>query len=263
MKKVNAQYTVVLYDLLNNPESKAKIDEALSKYPLYKKKSIEEFKPCFIPTREELNQKILNHYKYREIGVPTFGRFLDELEISMNEIMPYYNDMLFSADQDFNIIYNVDYKRTTDRNTTGDNSSDVTVTDNSESTMNATNTSEDTQNVNEKSVKKTAPGSDLNSTYSTTQADEVNSADEINWNKAENTNGNTTTNNGTTTSTGTNTSKATGDHSEIESITETTKGNFGVVSAQDLVIKYRETIINIEQMIINDSRIQELFMMVY
>ena len=260
---MNAQYTIVLYDLLNNPEAKAKIDEALSKYPLYEQKSIQEFKPCFIPTREALNQKILNHYKYREIGFETFGRFLDELEISMNEIMPYYNDMLFSADQDYNIIYNVDYKRTTDRNTTGDNSSDVTVTDNTESTINGTTTTTDTANINDKSVKKTAPGSDLNSTYSTTQADEVNSADEINWNKAVNSSDSNTTNSGTNTSTGTNTSKATGDHSEIESITETTKGNFGVVSSQDLILKYRETIINIEQMIINDSRINELFMMVY
>ena len=261
MKKVNAQYTIVLYDLLNNPEAKAKIDEALSKYPLYEKKSIEEFKPSYIPTREQLNQKILNHYKYREIGQETFGMFLDKLQITMEEIMPFYNEMFFSADQDYNIIFNVDYKRTTDRNTTGDNSSDVTTTDNSESTMNATNTSEDTQNVNEKSVKKTAPGSDLNSTYSTTQTDEVNSADEINWNKAENTNGNTTTNTGTTTSTGTNTSKATGDHSEIESITETTKGNFGVVSSQDLILKYRETITNIERMII--SELSDLFMLIY
>ena len=50
---------------------------------------------------------------------------------------------------------------------------------------------------------------------------------------------------------------------QIENSTETTKGNFGVVSAQDLILKYRETIINIEQMIINDERIKELFFTLY
>ena len=50
---------------------------------------------------------------------------------------------------------------------------------------------------------------------------------------------------------------------EKEGTIETTKGNFGVVSAQDLIIKYRETLLNIEQLIINDKRIQELFMLIY
>ena len=50
---------------------------------------------------------------------------------------------------------------------------------------------------------------------------------------------------------------------EKEGIVETTKGNFGVTSAQDLIMKYRETLLNIEQLIIHDKRIAELFMLIY
>ena len=85
--------------------------------------------------------------------------------------------------------------------------------------------------------------------------DNVNYADDASWSK---TSGNST-NNETVDTNGSNSVIG----KEDELTVETTKGNFGVVSAQDLVVKYRETIINIEQMIINDPRIQELFMLIY
>ena len=70
-----AKYTVVLNRLLADPATKERIDQALSTYPLYEKKSKQEYIPAYIPTREELNAKILRHYKYREIGFETVGRF--------------------------------------------------------------------------------------------------------------------------------------------------------------------------------------------
>ena len=79
MNIIPAKYTEVLVNLLNNPEAKSKIDQAMSTYPLYQRKSVEEYIPSYIPTREELNNKILNYYRYREIGQETFGRFLFEL----------------------------------------------------------------------------------------------------------------------------------------------------------------------------------------
>ena len=102
-----AKYTVELKTLMENEEARKMLNKAMSTYPLYSKKSKEEFAPSYIPTREELNSKILNFYKYREIAFETPGRFLDELEVALIEIMPYYNQLFFSADQDYNIIYNV------------------------------------------------------------------------------------------------------------------------------------------------------------
>lgn len=247
---IPARYTEVLYNLINNPQTKAEIDNAMSTYPLYESTSQHEYNiPNIIPTREELNKKILDYYRYREIGFETVGRFLQELEISLNEIMPYYNQLFFSADQDYNIIYNVDYKRTIDRDLSGNTSSSTEsqATDNTETTADSTSWN--------KRVQSDTPQSQLSITNK--QIDSVDYANEVAWNKDDAESSGTTSGESNATTSGTGTNK------EIESTLETTKGNFGVVSAQDLIKKYRELIINIEQQIINDPRIVELFMLVY
>ena len=43
--------------------------------------------------RSKLNEKILNHYYMREIGFETAGLFKRYLNVKMEEIMPYYNQM--------------------------------------------------------------------------------------------------------------------------------------------------------------------------
>lgn len=249
MNIIPAHYTEVLINLLNNPISKQEIDVAMSSYPLYQSKSKQEYIPTYIPTRQELNNKILNYYKYREIGFETFGRFLDELETALHEIMPRYNQLYFSADQDFNVTYNVDYKRTIDRNKEGSN--------NLETTSQATDTSNTSASVNNysKNINSKTPQGDLDITAQ--NINNVSYADEVNWNQNQSTD--TTNSSGSSSTSGNSTS----DNTEQESTIETTKGNFGVVSAQDLIIKYRETILNIDQMIINDPRIQELFLLIY
>lgn len=259
---IHARYTEVLYNLLNNTDARQAIETAMSTYPIYVSTSQHEYGiPNVIPTRAELNAAILNYYKYREIGFETFGRFLDELETSLKEIMPYYNQLFYSADQDFNIIYNVDYVKTIEREKTGsdhsegEGSSTTTgnATDNTSTTGSVTNTG--------KNVRSDTPQNELS--ISNIQIDTVSYASEAAWNKEAS--------NSTGSSQGTSTSRGTGSTSdsrdstnqEEEGITETTKGNFGVVSAQDLILKYRETVINITQQIINDPRITELFMLVY
>ena len=247
---IPARYTEVLYNLLNNPQTKAEIDNAMSTYPLYEATTDKEYNiPNIIPTREQLNKKILDYYKYREIGFETVGRFLQELETSLNEIMPYYNQLFFSADQDYNIIYNVDYKRTIDRNLTGN------TTSNTESNAtDSTETSTDTTSWN-KRVQSDTPQNQLSITNK--GIDTVDYANQVDWNKDDAQSSGTTSGESSTTASGTGTNR------EVEGTIETTKGNFGVVSAQDLIKKYRELIINIEQQIINDPRIVELFMLVY
>lgn len=249
MNIIPAHYTEVLINLLNNPLARQEIDVAMSSYPLYQSKSKQEYIPTYIPTRQELNNKILNYYKYREIGFETFGRFLDELETALLEIMPRYNQLYFSADQDFNVTYNVDYKRTIDRNKEGTNNLETTSQAND-----STNTSASVNNYS-KNINSKTPQGDLDITAQ--NINNVSYADEVNWNQNQSTD---TANSSGSSSTSGNSSS---DNTEQESTVETTKGNFGVVSAQDLILKYRETILNIDQMIINDPRIQELFMLVY
>lgn len=272
-----ARYTVKLNDIITNPSSKPALDKALSTYPLYEKKSKEEYIPNHIPTREELNTKLLNHYKYREIGFETIGRFLDELEIAMSEIMPYYNQLFFTVDQDFNIIYNVDYVKTMDRKQDESNETQGSASNNQEgiSTSENTGTSSDTsfgdtvQTANGKHIESDTPQDSLD--IGASEINMVEYASKAQWNtdalkneslsESERITSETAT--GTSTTSGSATSNTSGSSNVNENITETTKGNFGVVSAQDLILKYRETILNIEMMIVEDRKIQELFMMVY
>ena len=237
---IPARYTEVLDNLLRNDEARTAIEEAMSDYPLYQTdedKTIKYGTAYHIPTRQELNDKILNYYRFREIGQETFGRWLFELKTALNEIMPYYNQLFFSADQDFNPIYNVDYQKT------------ITGTQNATSNTSSTGSDSSTNEQYTKGVESRTPQNQLH--ISNTNIDDVDYADDASWGK---TSGGTTGTNTTTGNTSSNGSTAS---------IETTKGNFGVVSAQDLVLKYRETLLNIEQLIINDPRIKELFMLIY
>ena len=249
---IPARYTEVLDNLLRNEEANQAIAEAMSTYPLYQTdpNRVKEFGTAYtIPTRQELNDKILNYYRFREIGQETFGRWLFELETALKEIMPYYNQLYYSADQDFNPIYNVDYVRNTQRNR-----SDTNIGSQSSTTNNtATDSSSATDYA--KSVTSDTPQNQLSITNE--QIDNLDYASQASWGK--NSNSSSASSNA---SSNTNASNSVIGN-EKEGIVETTKGNFGVVSAQDLIIKYRETLLNIEQLIINDKRIQELFMLIY
>ena len=253
---IPAKYTEVLDNLLRYEDTAEAIATAMSSYPLYETdpNKVREFGTSYkVPTRQELNTKILSYYRFREIGQETVGRWLFELETALKEIMPKYNQLFYSADQDFNPIYNVDFIRNTQRNKSGTNIGSQSTTSNTSTTGSESSTSED----NTKSVNSKTPQNELS--ISNMDIDTVSYADEADWGKN---NSSTSGNTSTTGSSQSNGSTSTIDN-EKEGITETTKGNFGVVSAQDLILKYRETILNIEQMIIHDPRIEELFMLIY
>lgn len=253
---IPAKYTEVLENLLQNEQTAPAIAEAMSKYPLYETdpNKVNEYGTAYkVPTRAELNNKILSYYRWREIGFETVGRFLFELETALNEIMPYYNQLFYSADQDFNPIYNVDYIRNTQRNKSDTNiGSQSTSTNTTASGTDTSSNTEYTKNVNSKTPQNqlSIDGENINS---------IDYADDASWGKASGSTSGSNTTNGSSQTNGSNSVIG----NEKEGIVETTKGNFGVVSAQDLILKYRESILNIEQLIINDPRIQELFMLVY
>jgi len=253
---IPARYTEVLDNLLRNDDAKNAIIQAMSTYPLYQTdpSQTKEYGTSYaIPTRTELNDKILNHYRFREIGQETFGRWLFELKTALNEIMPKYNQLFYSADQDYNPIYNVDYRRTIDRE-----KQDQTSGSQSNSTQ--TSSSGQDSSTNEeftKAVNSKTPADSLS--IGNTGIDQVTYADNADWGKSSGSTSGSNSTTGSSSSSGNNTVNG----QETEGTVETTKGNFGVVSAQDLIVKYRETILNIEQMIIEDPRIKELFMLIF
>lgn len=265
MNIIPARYTEVLVNLLNNDEAKAKIMEAMSTYPIYERKSTQEHIPSYIPTREELNNAILNYYMYKEIGFETFGRFLHELKTTMEEIMPYYNQLYFSTDQDYDLLYNVDYTReiTREREDTNTDTSEATQTSESETTSNTEGSTTATVNSNNKNVNSKTPQSEISITAQ--NIDSVSYADNVSWNKDISNESGTNESESTTNTTGstTGTSETNGQRNENESTFERVKGNYGMMSYQSLLKAYRELIINVTQQIINDPRVAELFMLVY
>lgn len=274
---MHAKYTVVLKDIMENEQTKPLLNKSLSTYPLYKQQADVE---TIIPEREELNRRLLNHYKYREIGFETVGRFMDELEITMCEIMPYYNEMYktieIMAELD-NPFDNVDFTETYKETRSGTQSNELArivddtgdASTSNTSTSNDSGTSTSTVNSNSKNVHSETPQNSLSIT-----ADNINSvdyADDVTWNKSNSEDTTTTSNEGetisstetsqtnktTTDETGTLTTSDTVEH------TFTKKGNQGVNTYAHDMNEFRTSIIDVTNMIINDKRIQELFMLVY
>ena len=246
MIQLTARYTEVLYNLLNNPQSKKAIDKAMSEYPMYEPENPQSY--TIMPTREELNKRILDYYKYREIGFETVGRFIDELKISLNEIMPYYYQLFKSQDvmngvED--VFGNVDIIETFNESSSDNTSNTSEATSSATSNTSATNNSKD--------VKSLTPQSQLSITNK--NIDSVDYADQVEWNKVD------STSNGSDNAT-TNTS---GENSRVGSIehTLTRKGNQGVNTYAHDMKELRTSFLNIIDDIINHPRISELFLLIY
>lgn len=243
------KYTVQLKSLIDSEEVKPLLDKALSTYPLFKPVE-DEFIKALIPTREELNQKLLNHYKYREIGFETVGRFLEELEITMNEIMPYYNQ-LYKSVEIMSLIEdpfgNVDVTETFEQEST-DNSSSSSKGENS-------STASDTSSINSKTkaLNSTMPQGNI----AVEEIESVSHADNASWGKDSSTTSGSSTGSSESSSEGTSESRGTIKH------TFTKKGNQGVSTYAHDMNELRETFLNVTAQIVDDVHIRELFLNVF
>ena len=87
-----AVYTVQLKTLIENH-----FDIGLKNYPIFDENY-----------RKILNEKIINHYLFNEIGMETAELFKFYLNTTMREIMPYYNQLYKSELLEFNPLYDAD-----------------------------------------------------------------------------------------------------------------------------------------------------------
>lgn len=239
-----AKYTVVLRDIMTSDSTRDKIESALSKYPLYSNPKTYDL----IPTREQLNTKLLNHYKYREIGFETVGRFLEELEITMCEIMPHYNELfktiVIMAELD-NPFDNVDIVESF--NETRSHSSE------SSGSSNSSTTGSGNQTANGKHIESDTPQGSL--TIGTEGINNVDYASKAQWNEDKLNSNSSSAESGSSTTTNTG--------NDTVSHTYTKKGNQGVNTYAHDMNEFRTSIIDVVEQIITDERIAELFMMMY
>ena len=267
---IRAQYTVVLHTLINDPKLKEQLDLALATYPLYAANKLYDL----IPSREELNMRLLNHYKYREIGFETIGRFLDELKITMCEIMPRYNELFKTVETMANLpnpFDNVDVVETFEEEKANRSSSDTkTGTSTTGTAQDSTKTTGTASSYN-KHINSKTPQDKLS--VPAEGIDSIDYADEAQWNKDSSSTGGTSTSNGSTSGTST-TNGATSEKSEgsanvinegseITKHTYTKKGNQGVNTYAHDMNEFRTSIIDVVDQIVNDPRIRELFMLIY
>lgn len=95
----------------------SKVDEVIDKsmdkvfdfeYPIFD----EKYRPV-------LQKKILKHFYAKEIGAESVGLWKLWLSNRLNEVMPYYNQMYKSELLEFNPLYDVDYTREHDGESSG------------------------------------------------------------------------------------------------------------------------------------------------
>lgn len=173
--------------------------------------------------RGVLETKILKHYYTREIGLETVGLWLHKLDVKMNEIMPYYNQLYKSCLLEFNPFYNTDFttKRDIKTNEKG-NSKDESNTTTKEWELYSDTPQGSITNLE-------------NETYLT--------------NATKNTGDGNTLNKGET------------NVDNVQDYLETVKGKVGGENYSSLLEQYRKTFLNIDMMIIDE--LSDLFMNIW
>lgn len=181
--------------------------------------------------REELNKKIIDHYYLREIGFETVGLFKRYLNVRLNEIMPYYNELYKTIDVEYDIINTTDITETHTR----DNQKTQDVT--------SDNSGSSSTNAKGKNVESDTPQGLL-------------SIDNIEGNVyASNADFNVNSENLETQ----NTAKTSGTENTKETISINRKGFGG--SPTEQIILYRKAIVNIDLQIIEE--LNDLFMLLW
>lgn len=93
--------------------------------------------------RQELNEKIVNHFRYREIGYETIHQFIFALNRKMFEIMPFYNQLYESEELEISALTNYSYDEVSKK--TGNDLLEKTGTDTNKQTGDSTRTDTGTQ----------------------------------------------------------------------------------------------------------------------
>lgn len=200
--------------------------------------------------REQLNNKIIQHYYFREIGFETEALFKNRLNQKMNEIMPYYNQMYESSKLKIDPLSTIDLEEVFSRKskTTGEGTSSTSGTGNNTNNFNSTDTTDygKISKFSDIAQAQTTPNEILNDKYLTSAT--VDDGQDKNTNTGTNTSQTKSTTSGTSTD----------ERNLDEDTTLTRKGNNGTASESELLNMYRETFLNIDMMIIDD--LDELFL---
>lgn len=230
--------------------------------------------------RPALEKKILMHYFNKEIGFETVGLWKFYLEERLNLIMPYYNELYKTTVKDYDWLTDTNAHETYVGNkklqenakfdANGNVKSDLTgkTQENGNEKISGTGSSitNGTKNQNTKNLESDLPqanyanldygtklteGEQTETTHEQTETTQESVADRTNiTDTLQNTNTDTT-------------QQSINDlQSNTDDIyTRDRVGAFGSRSLTELLMQYRDSLINIDNMVINE--LQDLFMMIY
>lgn len=218
--------------------------------------------------RSVLCQKILKHYYLREIGAETVGIWKLWMNTRLEEIMPYYNQLYKSALIEFNPLYDVDLKRTHKRQVDSTKQDDgtsksVSSGETSESGTNSgteSGTTSGSSNSTKRDLYSDTPQGAItgleNENY-LTNARKVTDSGSTNGNSSGNSSGEFSSSSRTSSTVNGETSNS-GTANSLEDYVENVTGKQGSESYSSMLLKFRETFLNIDMQVIEEF--SDLFM---
>ena len=193
--------------------------------------------------REALETKIIKHYYTREIALESFGLWQLKLDTKMNEIMPYYNQLYASTLLEFNPFHDVDVTR---QHTTENESTANTSTSGATTTSATSETT--TEGTNSSRYSDTPQGTISNLQANTYLSNATITDDDVTVNSQDSSNSGTS-------------STANTAANNTENFLETVTGKQGLQSYSSMLLEFRETMLNIDMMVIDE--LAELFFNLY
>ncbi len=205
-------------------------------------------------------QKVIDHFYFRQIGQETTGRFLHQFRAKVREIMPYYIQMYESEalmmgieDPFGNVDITETFTQKKDETSSGTSSGSSSATDQSSASAQGTSTRTGSENGLQK-FSDTPQGSIANlDNYLTTAT--------VNQNSKNENDSSSNSSSSTGSSSSESSSESSGTSSETLTHTFTKKGNQGVNTYAHDMIELRQTFLNIDMMVINE--LNPLFLGVY
>lgn len=228
--------------------------------------------------RSVLEKKILKHFYTREICEETVGLWKLRLDAKLNEIMPYYNKLYKSELLEFNPLYTANLTRTKKTDYDSNRNENENINDTSSSNRTTSNNGA-VDTTNNSTTTGTGSGTSNNTSvdlYSDTPQGGLSGVESNTYL----TNARKITDNGSTSSNTSNTNSSTGKVESSESGTDNSTGTYGRMrdntdaltstedyletvvgyegtNASDLLLKFRETFLNIDMLVVND--LEDLF----
>lgn len=203
----------------------------------------------------KFQQKVIDHFRFRQIGFETPGRFIFEFQQKFKEIMPYYNQMYHSVDL-MNAVsdplenYNMVEEKSGNANGSSSGTKGSTITD--AGTSSETGQESQMNDVRLHRHLDTPQGRVQNLTDGyVSYADKDDSTTDT---RSSSKSGNI---NNTTTGSENNEQTAESEYSE----TLSRHGNIGVTTYAQMLKGYRETFVNVDMMIIDE--LDEVFLQTF